>query len=182
MTGDRRNSTLARVIRRASSGTAAARARRSRHRTAATLAAMVDLISLSFLYAEARLSRGRMRASARLCRVPDWRTRRSVSPPTAPTSPRLEPPSAAIVCPGAEGGSPYQQNRLAAPGTEGGGAPTQRRSFNSPDRQTRGNPGCNRCGEGVGRGSAKRFGVAHPLRQSPDYYATRRGVAPPARP
>jgi hypothetical protein len=36
-----------------------------------------------------------------------------------------------------------------------------------------------RRGEDIGRGSAKRFGVTHPLRQSPDYYATRRGVAPP---
>ena len=74
----------------------------------------------------------------------------------------------------------FQQNRwFAASDIEGGGAPTQRRTFNSPDRQTRGNPGSHRRGEDIGRGSAKRFGVTHPLRQSPDYYATRRGVAPP---
>jgi hypothetical protein len=35
---------------------------------------------------------------------------------------------------------------------------------------------CHRRGEGVGRLSAKRSGVTHPLRQSPDRHATRRGA------
>ena len=66
----------------------------------------------------------------------------------------------------------------AASGIAGRGARTRHRAFYSSDRQRRGDPGSHRRGEGVGRRSAKRFVVTHPLRQSPDYHATRRGAAP----
>ena len=58
-----------------------------------------------------------------------------------------------------------------ASGIAGRGARTRRRAFDLSDRQSRGDRGSHRRGEGVGRRSAKRFVVAVPLRQSPDYHA-----------